>query len=161
MKRFSHVIFTVFFATTSLYGDIVLNADGEVYKTSANPGNALVTDGYMYSIIGDTNIVNNGTGHTITDNLAAKATLSSNTFIGTSGSANPNSGVISFYGSNGVTLSATSNTITVSTPQDLQTNAAPTFAGLTLSGRPTSPTPATNTSNTMNYYIHIVFQCTA
>ena len=64
-------------------GNIILYADGNIYKGSANAGNGLVTDGYLDSIIGDTGIVNNGTGHTITDNLANKAGLyTSNAFIG-------------------------------------------------------------------------------
>ena len=79
----------------------------------------------------------------------ARANTSANTFVGTSGTATPSSGVVSFTSGNGVTLVGSSNTITVNTPQDLQTTAAPSFAGLTLSGSPTSPTPATNTSNTM------------
>jgi len=79
----------------------------------------------------------------------ARANTSANTFVGTSGTATPSSGVVSFTSGNGVTLVGSSNTITVNTPQDLQTTASPSFAGLTLSGSPTSPTPATNTSNTM------------
>lgn len=50
-------------------GDIVLNADGNVYKGSSNAGNGFVTDGYLGGVIGDTNRVNNSTGNTITDNL--------------------------------------------------------------------------------------------
>lgn len=50
-------------------GDIVLNADGNVYKGSSNAGNGLITDGYLGGVIGDTNRVNNSTGNTITDNL--------------------------------------------------------------------------------------------
>jgi hypothetical protein len=49
--------------------DIVLNADGAVYIGSATPGNGIVTDGYLGLIIGDGDIINTGTGHSITDNL--------------------------------------------------------------------------------------------
>jgi hypothetical protein len=49
--------------------DIVLNADGDVYLGSANSGNGIVTDGYLENIIGDTSMINTGTGHSITDNL--------------------------------------------------------------------------------------------
>jgi len=49
--------------------DIVLNADGDVYIGSANSGNGIVTDGYLENIIGDTTIINTGTGNSITDNL--------------------------------------------------------------------------------------------
>ena len=51
-------------------GDIILNPDGNAYIGSANSGNGIVTDGYLESIIGDTSIINNGTGHTITDIIA-------------------------------------------------------------------------------------------
>jgi hypothetical protein len=50
-------------------GNIVLNPDGNAYIGSANAGNGIVTDGYLSGIIGDTNIINNSTGHTITDNI--------------------------------------------------------------------------------------------
>ena len=50
-------------------GNIVLNPDGNAYIGSANAGNGIVTDGYLAGIIGDTNTVNNSTGHTLTDNL--------------------------------------------------------------------------------------------
>ncbi len=49
--------------------DIVLKADGAVYIGSSNVGNGIVTDGYLSGIIGDTNVVNNSTGNTLTDNL--------------------------------------------------------------------------------------------
>jgi hypothetical protein len=47
--------------------DIVLNADGDVYIGSATPGNSIVTDSYLELIIGDTGMINSGTGHSITD----------------------------------------------------------------------------------------------
>ena len=50
-------------------GNIILNPDGNAYIGSANAGNGIVTDGYLAGIIGDTNTVNNSTGHTLTDNL--------------------------------------------------------------------------------------------
>jgi hypothetical protein len=49
--------------------DIVLNADGAVYIGSSNSGNQIITDSYLAGVIGDTEMVNNGTGNTITDNL--------------------------------------------------------------------------------------------
>jgi hypothetical protein len=50
-------------------GNVILNPDGRVYVGSNNAGNEVVTDGDLYGIIGDTNVVNNSTGNTITDNL--------------------------------------------------------------------------------------------
>lgn len=79
----------------------------------------------------------------------ARANTAANTFNGTTGQALPNAGVITFSSNNGFVISGTANTLYLNSAQDLQTTASPTFAGLTLSGKPTSPTPATNTSNTM------------
>lgn len=50
-------------------GDIIFDADGGVYIGSSQGDNSIVTTGYINSIIGDTNRINNGTGHSITDNL--------------------------------------------------------------------------------------------
>jgi hypothetical protein len=50
-------------------GDIILNADGGVYIGSNGAGNGVVTDGLLNLIIGDGNVINTGTGYSITDNL--------------------------------------------------------------------------------------------
>ena len=52
---------------TAPNGDLVFNADGDVYLRAASAGNGIVTDGYLELIIGDTNVINTGTGHSITD----------------------------------------------------------------------------------------------
>jgi len=63
----------------------------------------------------------------------SRANTSSNTFVGTTGTiASANAGVIRFTGNWGVTATATSNTINIATPQNLQVNASPTFASLSL-----------------------------
>lgn len=72
---------------------------------------------------------------TINTRVAAaygRANTSSNTFVGTSGTAIANTGVIRFLGTFGVTATAQSNTINIATPQDLRTSATPAFAGLAL-----------------------------
>ena len=56
-----------------------------------------------------------------------KANTGSGTFIGTTGIAVANSGVITFSSNNGVVLSGTSNSIYVNTPQDLRSTATPTY----------------------------------
>lgn len=53
--------------------------------------------------------------------------------VGTTGSGTTN-GSLTFAGGNGMTATVSSSTVTISTPQDLRTTAAPTFAGLTTSG---------------------------
>ncbi len=61
-----------------------------------------------------------------------RANTSLNTVVGTTGLATPSSGVLSFESGNGVTITATSNVLTVSTPQDLRTSSNPTFNSLSL-----------------------------
>lgn len=53
-------------------GDVVLNADGNVYKGSAQGGNELITQGNLDTYIGD-NTVNGSTGNTITDRIGSVA----------------------------------------------------------------------------------------
>jgi hypothetical protein len=50
-------------------GDIILNADGSVYKGSATSTNEIVTQGKLDQYIGDAT-VNGSTGNTITDRIA-------------------------------------------------------------------------------------------
>lgn len=82
--------------------------------------------------------VDNGQNTTITslNNYAAtgfaRANTSSNTFIGTSGSANATGGITTFTSTNGVTIAGSANTLTINTPQDLRTSAGPSFNSLTL-----------------------------
>jgi hypothetical protein len=56
----------------SANGDIVLNADGSVYKGSATSTNEIVTQGRLDSYIGD-GTVNGSTGNTITDRISSVA----------------------------------------------------------------------------------------
>lgn len=65
--------------------------------------------------------------------IYARANTSSNTFIGTSGSANSTAGITTLTSTNGVTISGSANTLTINTPQDLRITATPTFNNLTLS----------------------------
>ena len=58
--------------------------------------------------------------------------IAANTFVGTSGTATPDRGVITYSSNNGIIVQGSANTITISTSQDLRTTAVPTFAGLTL-----------------------------
>lgn len=58
--------------------------------------------------------------------------IAANTFVGTSGTAIPDKGVITYSSNNGIAIHGTANTIAISTPQDLRISAIPTFAGLTL-----------------------------
>lgn len=81
----------------------------------------------------NTNVAATNTFAAAAFNRANTGTLSSNTFVGTSGTATPSVGVISFNSTNGVTISGAANVLTISTSQDLRTTASPTFASLSLS----------------------------
>jgi hypothetical protein len=66
--------------------------------------------------------------------ITTTKTPSNITFTGSAGTSSITSnGVVSFTSNNGVITSGTSNTFTISTPQDLRTSASPTFNNLTLS----------------------------
>jgi hypothetical protein len=65
-------------------------------------------------------------------NLANTVASLSSSFKGTTGSASSIGGGITMTSTNGVTITATGNTLTYNTPQDLRTSASPTFAGLSL-----------------------------
>jgi hypothetical protein len=54
------------------------------------------------------------------------------TFTGTTGQAIASNGIISFLSTNGVTITGSSNTLTINTAQDVRTSASPTFNALTL-----------------------------
>jgi hypothetical protein len=68
-------------------------------------------------------------------NLLAQGAFTSantraNSFSGTTGSATPSGGSITFTSTNGITISGTSSTLTINSPQDLQSTATPTFKGV-------------------------------
>jgi hypothetical protein len=62
----------------------------------------------------------------------ARANTSLNFVVGTSGTASPNDGILSFASGNGVTITGSSNVLTVSTPQDLRTTGNVNFFSLEL-----------------------------
>jgi hypothetical protein len=56
--------------TIAAFSDIILTADdGGVYIGSYGSDNGVITNGYLNTIIGDTDIINGATGNSITDNL--------------------------------------------------------------------------------------------
>ena len=68
--------------------------------------------------------------------LTTNAISTTLSLAGTSGTGTVDllSGALTFAGQYGVTATASGNIITISTPQDLQTTASPSFTGLTLTG---------------------------
>lgn len=77
--------------TIAAFSDIILDPDdGGVYIGSYSSDNGVITNGYLNAIIGDTDIINGGTGNSITDVIgriptvdsASLATTGSNQFSG-------------------------------------------------------------------------------
>jgi len=67
---------------------------------------------------------------------------------GTAGSGSINGGgTLTFAGYHGVTATINSSTVTIDTPQDLQTNASPSFTGLTVNGTNIEANLGTATTN--------------
>ena len=64
----------------------------------------------------------------------SRANTSSNSFVGTSGTAYPSTGTIVLNSGNGVTVTGSGNTLTLNTPQDLRSSASPNFNNLTING---------------------------
>ena len=100
--------------------------------TSANTQLKAYTDGAIVSANG--NIQSQfGTVYTFATNAYTRANTSSNSFVGTTGTAVPATGVVTFSSGNGVTVSGSGSTLTINTPQNLRTTDSPTFSSLTLS----------------------------
>ena len=62
----------------------------------------------------------------------ARANTSANSFVGTTGSATPTTGIVNLTSGNGVTAVGSGNTITINTAQDIRTTASPAFNALSL-----------------------------
>jgi hypothetical protein len=67
----------------------------------------------------------------------ASANTRANSFSGTTGSATPSGGSITFTSTNGITISGTSSTLTINSPQDLQSTASPTFKSISFANTAT------------------------
>ena len=93
---------------------------------------------------------NNAAGASQYANSAfTKANNAVNFVVGTTGTISPSSGSISFTSNNGLTaVATTANNLAISTSQDLQTTASPTFTGATFSLPVVGTTMAAGTSNT-------------
>ena len=71
--------------TIAAFSDIILTTDdGGVYIGSYGSNNGVVTNGYLNTIIGDTDIINGGTGNSITDVIGRIPTVDTGSFATTS-----------------------------------------------------------------------------
>ena len=125
---------------------------GALNETNTNIGLAntqlkAYTDGAISSANG--NIQSQfGSVYTFATNVYARANTSSNSFVGTTGTAVPSTGVVNFNSGNGVTVSGSGSTLTINTPQDVRTSATPSFSTIT-SSVITGTSPFTVTSTTL------------
>ena len=93
-------------------------------------GNAYASNFYGDFFYANGSSVSSVIGSAVTGGLATSITLA-----GTSGTGSVTIGnTLTFAGGYGVTATASGATITVGTPQDLQTTASPQFAGMTMTG---------------------------
>ena len=94
--------------------------------------------------------------------VTTNAISTSFSLAGTSGTGTVvGGGTMTFAGSYGVTASASSSTITIATPQDLQTTASPSFAGITVNGTNLEANLGTATTNITTLFSNAASQATA
>jgi hypothetical protein len=130
----------------TLYGRGVYDNGIRVVSTSSGGGNLTISGGAInLPMMGPGAVVIGGSTSipVITmdayGRVAGLSTASISTTLSTSGTSGTGSialanQTLQFAGSYGVTATAASQTITIATPQDLQTSASPTFATLTTTG---------------------------
>jgi hypothetical protein len=107
-----------------------LGVGGNVWASNIYAGDLFFSNGATISSV---------IGSAITGSISTNFNLA-----GTSGTGSVNGGgTITFAGSHGVTAIVSSSTITIDTPQDLRTNASPTFSNITVSNNRTSTSTTT------------------
>lgn len=128
-------------------GNITINSNGTAYLTQTGPG--AVTTGSATAV---PVITTDSYGRISSITTAAvSSTLSVSGTSGT-GSVSLLNQTLGFSSTNGVTTSVSGQTVSINTPQDLRTTAAPTFAGLTSTGNITvtgSVSPSANVAHNL------------
>ena len=109
---------------SSLQIQISSNVTSLQGQITANVTNISGIDSYQ-----NTNITITGS---YANSAYTRANSSACTFVGTTGTATPSTGSITFASNNGVLISGQGSTLYVNTAQDLRTSASPTFNSLTL-----------------------------
>ena len=94
-------------------------------KANSAASNTVITQG-----VDSTQNTNITTATNLAQGAFTSANTRANSFSGTTGSATPSGGSITFTSTNGITISGTSSTLTINSPQDLQSTATPTFKGV-------------------------------
>lgn len=113
-------------------GELALNThDGKIFlKKTVGSTSTIITISNDYN-----DLTNAPTDVSAFNNDANYLTSSEITLTGTASSSGavPTQGTLSFQSQYGMTIVADANSVTIGTPQDLRSNASPTFAGITTS----------------------------
>jgi len=132
--------------TGAAYIGSVYDSGNRVLSTSSGSGNLTISGTAVSLTITGPGAVTTGSATAIpvitTDTFGRISSISTATvsstlpIAGTSGTGSVSllTQTLTFAGTNGVTASASGQTVTIGTPQNLQTSASPSFAGLTLTG---------------------------
>ena len=101
-------------------------------KANTNAADIVITQG-----VDSTQNTNITTATNLAQGAFTSANTRANSFSGTTGSATPSGGSITFTSTNGITISGTSSTLTINSPQDLQSTASPTFKSISFANTAT------------------------
>ena len=132
-------------STYSTSGYDKANAANVLAQSAYNSGNSNYTILNTYSTSGYDRA---NAANVLAQSAYNKANTGSGTFNGTTGQAISSNGIITFTSTNGVTITGTSNTLTINTPQNVAIGAAATLAGTNFSSIPNSA--LNNSSITVN-----------
>ena len=121
------------------------NAANVLAQSAYNSGNSNYTILNTYSTSGYDRA---NAANVLAQSAYNKANTGSGTFNGTTGQAVSSNGIITFSSTNGVTITGTSNTLTINTPQSVVSGSSPTFSGGNFSSIPNGA--LTNSTITVN-----------
>ena len=112
--------------------DVITYSTAAFDKANSAASNTVITQG-----VDSTQNTNITTATNLAQGAFTSANTRANSFSGTSGSATPSGGSITFTSTNGITISGTSSTLTINSPQDLQSTASPTFKSISFANTAT------------------------
>ena len=112
--------------------DVITYSTAAFDKANSAASNTVITQG-----VDSTQNTNITTATNLAQGAFTSANTRANSFSGTTGSATPSGGSITFTSTNGITISGTSSTLTINSPQDLQSTATPTFKGVSFANTAT------------------------
>ena len=112
--------------------DVITYSTAAFDKANSAASNTVITQG-----VDSTQNTNITTATNLAQGAFTSANTRANAFFGTSGSATPAGGGITFNSTNGITISGTSSTLTINSPQDLQSTASPTFKSISFANTAT------------------------